>query len=134
MAVLSKAFLQSKIETTEEQQQNVMDARVIYIKKVGQALLERQGIRRQLQVLLDYASANIYSHVLCPKKYHHYVLPLASLTRKLTPSYTQHLASRGISRVYKGAKLANAHYDFCVDSGKDLNHHCILFLFTPALV
>lgn len=40
-----------KIQMTEEQQKNVMDARVIYIKKVGQALLERQNIRRQLQEL-----------------------------------------------------------------------------------
>lgn len=48
--MLSLARLQDSIDMTEEQQRNVMDARAIYIKKVGQALLERQAIRRQLQV------------------------------------------------------------------------------------
>ena len=38
------------IQMTPQQKKNVMEARVIYLKKIGEALLERHELRKQMQV------------------------------------------------------------------------------------
>ena len=38
------------IQMTPQQKKNVMEARVIYLNKIGEALLERHELRKQVQV------------------------------------------------------------------------------------
>ena len=42
--------MQSSMQMTDTQKANMMEARVAYIKKIGELLMERQELRTQLQV------------------------------------------------------------------------------------
>lgn len=42
--------LQSSMQMSDAQKANMMEARVLYIKKIGELLLERQELRVKLQV------------------------------------------------------------------------------------
>lgn len=44
-------MLQSSMQMSETQKANMMEARELYIKKMGELLLERQALRVKLQVL-----------------------------------------------------------------------------------
>lgn len=75
--------MQDTMEMTEEQKRNVMEAREIYITKVGMMLLERHEIKQQLQVSCGCRTNLAFAMPVVPTA----LLALNDHQRLLAPKY-----------------------------------------------